>query len=93
MEVSTAIAIIAALSGVALGWLGRARTIKHDTVTDATKEATLQADMAYLKRGIDDLRVDIKIQGQRYDTLAEKVIRMDESLKSAHKRIDRLEGK
>lgn len=48
--------------------------------------------MAYLKRGIDDMRVKIDIHGQRYDQMTEKVIRMDESIKSAHKRIDKLEA-
>lgn len=92
MDQST-LAIIAAASGIILGWLGKARTFKQDTAADASRDATLQTDMAYVKRGIDDLRIDIKMQNQKYDTLAETVIRQDESLKSAHKRIDKLEAK
>ncbi|WP_240941335.1 hypothetical protein [Paenibacillus sp. HB172176] len=90
--VPTLIAIGGTVSGIAVGWAGRARTIKQDTVSEATKDATLQADMAYLKRGIDDMRVKMDIHAQRYDALAEMAIRMDESIKSAHKRIDKLEG-
>jgi len=92
-NVITLIAVIGTLSGIALGWTGKARTVKQDTIADASRDATLQADLSHIKRGIEDLRVDIKVQGQRYDVLQESVIRMDESLKSAHKRIDKLEAR
>jgi len=92
LDTGAVIAVAAAISGIALGWLGRSRTIRKDTASEASKEATLQTDMAYVKRGIDDMRVDIKLQGQQYNSLAESVIRIDESVKSAHKRIDRLEA-
>jgi uncharacterized protein HemX len=96
VDIETILALIAVggtLSGIWIGWSGRARSIKQEVSTDASKDATLRADMAYLKRGIDDLRVEIKLQGQQYNELSEKVIRLDESLKSMHKRVDKLEAK
>mgnify|MGYP001954875778 CR=1 FL=1 len=45
----------------------------------------------YIRQGVDDLRVEIRSQGQRYDMLAERVTRVEESTKQAHKRIDKLE--
>lgn len=87
----TLIAIGGTVSGIVVGWAGRARSIKQDTISEAAKGATLQTDMAYLKRGIDEMRVKIDAHGQRYDMLAEMAIRMDESIKHAHKRIDKIE--
>lgn len=87
----TLIAIGGTVSGVIVGWAGRSRAVKQDTISEATKDATLQADMAYLKRGIDDMRVKMDLIGQRYEMLAEMAIRMDESIKQAHKRIDKIE--
>ena len=92
-QIVAIVSVLAALSGIILGWQGKSRTVRQDTVADATKDANLSADIVYIKRGIEDLRVDIKVQGQRYESLSESVIRMDESLKSAHKRIDKLEAK
>ncbi|OUS70315.1 hypothetical protein B1748_29205 [Paenibacillus sp. MY03] len=92
-NVISIIAVIGTLSAVMLGWWGKSRTVRQDTANDAAKDATLQADMAYLKRGIDDMRIEIKMQGQRHDALSEMTIRMDESIKSAHKRLDKLEAK
>jgi len=82
----------AAISGIILGWLGRSRTVRQDTAAEASKDARLQADMEYIKRGIDDVRIEQKAQGQRFDALAERVTRVEESAKQAHKRIDRLES-
>lgn len=91
MELTAVVAMIAALSGIVLGWLGRNRTVKHDIVREAGADAVQRTDVEYIKRGVDDIRVDLRMQGQRLDGLAERVTRVEESSKQAHKRIDRLE--
>lgn len=88
----TIIAVAGTISGIYLGWFGKARTAKQETREDASKDATLRTDMEYIKRGIDDVRVEQRMQGQRFDTLAERVTRVEESAKSAHHRLDRVEG-
>lgn len=88
MEWTSIIAAVAAISGIVLGWLGRSRTIREDGAEDGE----LRASVKYIRDGVDDLRVEIRAQGQRYDMLAERVTRVEESAKQAHKRIDRLEA-
>jgi hypothetical protein len=95
VDTQTLLAIIAVagtLSGIALGWLGRNRATKQDVATNAAQDATLQTNLAYIMRGVDDMRVEIKLQGQRYDGLAERMARLEESSKSAHHRLNRLEN-
>ncbi len=77
-----------AISGIVLGWLGRSRTVRRDGAEDGE----LRASVNYIRQGVDDLRVELRAQGQRYDMLAERVTRVEESAKQAHRRIDRLEG-
>jgi hypothetical protein len=89
--VAVAISAIAALSGIVLGWSGRSRTVLQDTAQDAGKDAVLRADMDYIKRGIEDIKLEQRAQVQRYDMLAERVTRLEESGKQAHKRLDKLE--
>lgn len=91
MEITILISIVTAVSGILLGWLGRTRSIRQDAAKDAEAGATLQTDVEYIKRGVDDIRVDMRIQSQRVDGISERVTRVEESTKQAHKRIDRLE--
>lgn len=89
MEWIGLISAAAALSGIVLGWLGRSRTIRKDGAEDGE----LRASVEYIARGVDDLRVEIRSANQRYDMLAERVTRVEESAKQAHHRINRLEGR
>ncbi|RXZ84569.1 hypothetical protein EBB07_00700 [Paenibacillaceae bacterium] len=93
MEIATIIAILSALSGAALGWIGRNRTAKQDTASEAAQDATIRSDMQYLIRGVDDIRFEQRSQSQRIDGVSERVTRIEESAKSAHRRLDRIEGK
>ncbi|NOJ74193.1 hypothetical protein [Paenibacillus alvei] len=93
MEISAIVAIIAAISGIALGWMGRTRTIKQDIAQEASADAVQEQMLSISKRGVDDIRADVRAQGQRVDGLYERVTRIEESAKQAHKRIDRLEEK
>jgi len=89
--ITALISVLAALSGIALGWTARAREIKKGIKTDAEIDATIRTDMEYLKRGVDDIRLEQRSQGQRMDAIVERVTRVEESSKQAHKRIDRIE--
>ncbi|MBN2980099.1 hypothetical protein [Cohnella algarum] len=86
------VSAVAAISGIIIGWLGRSRSVRQDTVAEASQDARLMLDMEYIKRGVDDVRLEQRAQGQRFDQLAERVTRVEESTKQAHKRIDKLEA-
>ncbi|MCY9513325.1 hypothetical protein [Paenibacillus apiarius] len=91
MDFTAIIATVAAISGIVLGWAGRTRSFKRDVAQEAGAEAVQRVDVEYIKRGVDDIRADLRMQGQRVDGLSERVTRVEESAKQAHKRLDRLE--
>lgn len=91
MELTT-ITIAVAVSSAILGWLGATRNMKKDAAQDAGTSTRLSADVEYIKHGVDDIRVDMRMQGQRLDGLAERLTRVEESAKQLHKRVDRVEG-
>ncbi|MNP64181.1 hypothetical protein D3C76_1596590 [compost metagenome] len=76
---------------MALGWATRARSVRQDIVQESTNEAMQRADVEYIKRGVDDIRVDVRMQGQKVDGLAERVTRVEETAKQANHRLKRLE--
>lgn len=86
-----AISALAAISGIILGWTARARETKKAIQEDAGASTMLHADVEYIKRGVDDIRIEQRAQGQQLDALTERVVRVEESAKQAHKRIDRLD--
>lgn len=90
--VTAIVSVLAALSGLILGWLGKAREIKKETKQEAETATAIKMDVKYIKHGIDDVRIELRSQGQRVDSLAERVTRVEESTKQAHKRIDELRG-
>ncbi|MNW70916.1 hypothetical protein D3C74_504480 [compost metagenome] len=58
---------------------------------EAGSGAALRTDVEYIKHGVDDVRFELKDQARRFDALSERVTRVEESAKQAHKRIDKIE--
>lgn len=92
----TQIAIIGALGtvfGIVLGFLTFNRNRDNDVKNDATESAVIRTKLDGISQGVESIRIDIKANERRVSELSERVIRMDESLKSAHKRIDDIASK
>ena len=89
--ITAVISIIATLSGIYLGWTGHSRTLAKEHRSEGSTQAKIQSDLEHIKLGVDDLKLEFKAQGRRFDDLAERVTRVEESAKQAHKRIDRIE--
>lgn len=76
--------------GMIMGYQNRAKADTKDIKTDAAGDAELKADIKYIARGVEDIRVDMKAQEKRHGELSERVTRVEESTKSAHHRIDEI---
>jgi hypothetical protein len=91
-EIWTAvIGLLSAVSGMVLGWTGFSRASRQSASENGKVQGTFQSDMDYIKRGVDDIRIDLKAQGKEINQLSVRMATVEESAKSAHKRIDRLE--
>ncbi len=93
IEIGAAIGILAMLAGIIFGYLNYKRFCKKDTTEEGISAGEMKADISYIRRGVEDIRVDMKAQEMRFGELSERVTRVEESSKSAHKRIDTMEGK
>ncbi|MDM5233397.1 hypothetical protein [Lysinibacillus pakistanensis] len=78
--------------GTVLGVLGAIITMKKDSKNQGASEASITTKVDYIARGVDDIRLDQRAQASKIESMNEKLIRVDESSKQAHKRIDKLEG-
>lgn len=90
---SYAISIISALGtafGVCIAFLAFTKDNRKHVENDAEKSGELKANLDYIRRGVDDIRMDIKSQDNKIETIIERVAKVEESAKSAHHRIDEL---
>jgi flagellar biosynthesis component FlhA len=69
---------------------------KSDTTeakNDAKESAELKAQLGYISKGVDDIRIDLKANEKQMVAFGERVTRIEESAKQAHKRLDSIENK
>ncbi|WP_024833845.1 hypothetical protein [Ruminiclostridium josui] len=95
MEVNVLVAISVAgtLSGIVFSYIGYRNGVKKESSDAGKNSGTLISDVGYIKAGVDDLKRKQETSEERHFALAERVKGVEESAKSAHKRIDGLEAK
>ena len=65
---------------------------KKDTKNAGAQEATLHADLKYIKELLQDVRSDMKELTKSIDQHSERIAKCEERLKSAFSRIELLEN-
>lgn len=86
------LALICSILGAVIGIATFSRNRDKDIKKDTKEEAETKAKLDYISKGVDDIRIDFKTQQRDKQELKERVIKNEASIKSAHKRIDNLEG-
>lgn len=64
---------------------------KKDTKNAGAQEATFHADLRYIKELLQDVRGELKELTKSIDMHSEKIAKCEEQLKSAFRRLERLE--
>ena len=93
MTIEITIGVLAAAFGMLVGYLGFQRNRDTDVKTDAANDAVVRTKLDSIGQGVDSIRVDMKVQERNHTALSEQVVRIDESTKSAHRRLDELDRK
>lgn len=90
-SIFASIGAVGTISGVIFGYIGYKRGLQKDAYGKGTDNATLRSDTEYIKRRIDEILLEQKDTNKSINNLAERVTRVEESTKQAHKRIDKIE--
>jgi len=64
---------------------------QKETKADTRQDTKLETKLDYISKGVEDIRIDLKANEKQMVALGERVARVEESSKQAHKRIDKLE--
>jgi len=85
------IGIVVAVLGLVITYQAYQLNKTKEVKTDTQESAELKAELGYIRKGVDDIRIDLKANERQMIALGERVTRVEESAKQAHKRIDNLE--
>ena len=90
MSVETIVAIAVPVIALIFTALSFRRLANKDTADDASERANMSADIKYIRTSIDDIKVDNRVIKADIGELQTKVARVEQSVESAHQRIDDL---
>lgn len=87
IEVGVLISVLSVVIAGLTFSLNKSKTIK----SDGQESAELRAELGYIRRGVENIQIDLKANERQITALGERVTRIEESSKQAHKRLDNLE--
>ena len=87
------IGVLIAVGGFILSIMGYQLNKQKELKTDTRQDAQIKAQLDYIGKGVDDIRIDLKANEKQIGALSERVTRVEESSKQAHKRLDTIEMK
>jgi septal ring factor EnvC (AmiA/AmiB activator) len=89
--VTIEVGILVSVLGVIIAYQGYQLNKQKQVKNDTQESAELKAELGYIRRGVDNIQIDLKANEKQIIALGERVTRVEESSKQAHKRIDAIE--
>lgn len=93
MPIETIVSLGVAVAALIFTALSFRRTSHVDTATDATERANMTADIRYIRSSVDDIKLENKSIQKDVISMRERLVGVEQSVKSAHSRIDDIIGK
>jgi septal ring factor EnvC (AmiA/AmiB activator) len=93
ISVISAVSVLCTVLGFCIAFLTFNRNRDKEVKTDASELAVIKTKLDTISAGVTSIQVDIKTNERRVTELSERLIRVEESSKQAHKRIDFMENK
>lgn len=91
MEVTAILSMAGVICSIVFAYVGYQKGLKKDSRNEGEDDGSLKSDTQYIKRRIDDVLLEQKDTNKSINSLSERVTRVEESSKQAHKRLDRWE--
>lgn len=82
------IGLVGTLCSIVFAYIGYNRGIKKEVKDEAKETGELKSNTEYIKRRIDEVLLEQKDTNKTLGIHAERLTRVEESVKSAHHRID-----
>ena len=83
----TIISVLGTASSILFAFLAFRRNDKKDTKENGKNEGVLLSEIGYIKSSIDRIEKNLDRLEERYSNLSNKIVKVEESVAQAHKRI------
>lgn len=93
MDQNVSLAVVGVVSGMVFAYVGYLKGLKKDSYTAGASKGALETNITYIMRRTDDVLLEQRDTNKNLTALGERVTRVEESAKSAHKRLDQFEEK
>lgn len=91
VEISLLISGLSVAAAIFFGISTKNRNTKKDTQEEAGRDAAMMAKMENIQTTLIEFKTELKGYREEVDNVKEQGIRNEESLKSLHKRVDKVE--
>jgi septal ring factor EnvC (AmiA/AmiB activator) len=89
----TIVGLFCTIGGFVIAFLTFSRSRDKENKSDASELAVIRTRLTDISTGVSNIQIDIKSGEKRTNELSERLIRVEESSKQAHKRIDEIINK
>lgn len=89
---TVSIALACSLISIIISYFTFQRNGKKETKEEAGTITKISEEIKYVSKSTDDIKYEIRSTNKSISDMNERLIRVEESCKSAHKRIDGIEG-
>lgn len=84
------VGVLIAIGGLLVSYFGYQLNRTKEVKTDSRQDAKIQAQLDYIGKGVDDIRIELRANQKDIGALNERVTRVEESAKQAHLRINNI---
>ena len=93
MDAKTIIPLVISACALLFTAFSYRRSAFHDSANTVEQRATMTADIRYIRTSIDEIKLENRAIRNDLDELKSKVVEIEASAKSAHKRLDDMKQK
>lgn len=93
IELTVMISVVSVAFAIYFGLKSSRRTDVKDIEEKAARDAKINIKLDDISSDVKDIKYDISATNKKVEELDKRVVVVEQSTKSAHHRIDRIEGK
>ena len=80
--------ICISLAALVITALAFKRNETNDTAAHATEQATMSADIRYIRSSVDEIKLENRAIKKDLDAVKDRILVVEQSVASAHRRLD-----